>query len=85
MLEIKRLQGCIDDLIGVVALSEVWASREPQQIVDTLLKVLIHRLELEFAAARLIGNSPVSSAASRVTVGAATDMLFLATDSGMSV
>jgi signal transduction histidine kinase len=62
MLEIKRLQGCINDLIGVVALSEVWASREPEQIVDTLLKVLIRRLELEFAAARLIGNSPVSSA-----------------------
>jgi len=62
MLEIKRLQGCIDDLIGVVALSEVWASREPGQIVDTLLRVLIRRLALEFAAARLSGNSPMSSA-----------------------
>jgi C4-dicarboxylate-specific signal transduction histidine kinase len=62
MLEIKRLQGCIDDLIGLVALSEVWASREPGQIVDTLLRVLIRRLALEFAAARLSGNSPMSSA-----------------------
>ena len=62
MLEIKRLQGCIDDLIGVVALSEVWASREPGQIVDTLLRVLIRRLALEFAAARLNGNSPMPSA-----------------------
>jgi C4-dicarboxylate-specific signal transduction histidine kinase len=62
MSEIKRLQGCVNDLIGVVALSAVWASREPEQIVDTLLRVLIRRLDLEFAAARLTGNSPVSSA-----------------------
>jgi C4-dicarboxylate-specific signal transduction histidine kinase len=62
MLEFTRLQRCINDLIGVVALSEVWASLEPQQIVDTLLKVLIHRLELEFAAVRLIGDTQVSSA-----------------------
>jgi signal transduction histidine kinase len=62
MLEIKQLQGCINDLIGVVALSAVWASHEPEQIVDTLLGVLIRRLTLEFAAARLTGNSPISSA-----------------------
>jgi C4-dicarboxylate-specific signal transduction histidine kinase len=62
MLEITRLQGCIDDLIGVVALSEVSASLKPQQIVDTVLKVVIHRLELEFAAARLIGNTQEPSA-----------------------
>src|SRR5260370_24755325 len=62
MLEIKRLQGCVNDLIGVVALSAVWASHEPEQIVDTLLSVLIRRLDLKFAAARLTGNSPTSSA-----------------------
>lgn len=62
MLENKRLEGCINDLIGVVALSEVWESHEPEQIVDTLLKVLMRRLPLEFAAARLSGNSPIPSA-----------------------
>ncbi|HEY3658210.1 MAG TPA: ATP-binding protein [Steroidobacteraceae bacterium] len=62
MPEIKRLQGCVNDLIGVVALSAVWANREPKQIIDTLLKVLIRRLTLEFAVARLSANSPVSSA-----------------------
>lgn len=62
MLEIRRLQGCINDLIGVVALSAIWAGHEPQQIVDTLLKVLIQRLTLDFAAARLSGDSPMSSA-----------------------
>jgi signal transduction histidine kinase len=60
MFEIKRLQGCVNDLIGVVALSAVWASHEPEQIVDTLLSVLIRRLDLEFAAARLTGDSSMS-------------------------
>jgi signal transduction histidine kinase len=62
MLDIKRLQGCINDLIAVVAVSAVWASHEPEQIVDTLLKVLIQRLPLVFAAARLAGNSAMPSA-----------------------
>jgi C4-dicarboxylate-specific signal transduction histidine kinase len=62
MLEIKRLQGCVNDLIGVVALSAVWANHEPEQIADTLLNVLVRRLALEFAAARLSGNSPMPSA-----------------------
>ena len=62
MQEIKRLQERIDDLTGVAALSAVWASQEPQQIVDTLLEVLIRRLALEFAAARSTGSSPISSA-----------------------
>ncbi len=58
--EIRRLQGCINDLIGVVGLAAVWGD-QPQQIVRALLNVLIRRLDLEFAAARLSGNSPVSS------------------------
>jgi signal transduction histidine kinase len=61
MLEIRRLQGCINDLIGVVALPALWAGSGPGEILDTLLTVLIRRLGLEFAAARLTGNSPKSS------------------------
>ncbi len=60
MREIRRLQGCINDLIGVVGLSAVWGD-EPPQIVRSLLNVMIRRLNLEFAAARLGGNSPLSS------------------------
>jgi signal transduction histidine kinase len=56
MQQIKRLQGCVNDLIGVVALSAVWVSHEPRKIVDTLLEILIRRLSLEFAAARLTDN-----------------------------
>src|ERR1700730_4534890 len=73
MLEIKLLQGCINDLIGVVALSAIWASHEPEQIVDTLLGVLIRRLNLEFAAARLTGNSPISSSKSLRTASSGVD------------
>ena len=61
MLEITRLQGNLNDLSGVVNLSAIWAGNGPEQIVDALLKVLIHRLDLEFAAARLSGNSPMSA------------------------
>jgi signal transduction histidine kinase len=60
MRDIKRLHGCINDLIGVVASSAMWGN-EPHRIVGTLLKVLLRRLDLGFAAARLSGNSPVSS------------------------
>jgi signal transduction histidine kinase len=61
MLEITRLQGNLNDLTGVVNLSAIWAGNGPEQIVDALLKILIHRLDLEFAAARLSGNSPMSA------------------------
>src|SRR5260370_1103772 len=61
MLEITRLHGNLNDLSGVVNLSAIWAGNGPDQIVDALLKVLIHRLDLEFAAARLSGNSPMSA------------------------
>ncbi len=60
MREIRRLQGCINDLIGVVGLSAVWGD-EPQQIVRALLNVLVRRLDLNFAAARLSGSSPISA------------------------
>lgn len=61
MLEITRLHGNLNDLSGVVNLSAIWAGNGPQQIADALLRVLIHRLDLEFAAARLSGNSPMSA------------------------
>ena len=58
MREIRRLQGCINDLIGVVGLSAMWGD-EPQEIARALLNVLTRRLKLEFAAARLSGDSPI--------------------------
>src|SRR5882762_6229940 len=60
--EVSRLQGCINDLISVLALPAMWSGQEPAQIVGTLLDVLIGMLRLDFAYARLkdpAGESPI--------------------------
>ena len=60
--EIRRLQGCINDLISVLALPAMWSGQESAQIVSTLLDVLIGMLRLDFAYARLkapVGESPL--------------------------
>src|SRR5258705_2663967 len=62
MAEIRRLQGCINDLISVQALPAMWTGQEAAQIVSTLLDVLIGMLRLDFAYARLkdpAGESPI--------------------------
>jgi signal transduction histidine kinase len=61
MRQIEGLQASFNDLIDLLALSDMWAGIEPEQIRDSLLKDLIRRLSLEFAAVRLSGNSPLSS------------------------
>jgi hypothetical protein len=39
--EIRRLQGCINDLISLLALPATWSSPKSAQIVGTLLDVLV--------------------------------------------
>ena len=51
--EIKRLQGCINDLISVLALPAIWSDHDPAHILSTLLDVLSGMLRLDFAYARL--------------------------------
>jgi PAS domain S-box-containing protein len=51
--EIKRLQGCINDLVGVLALPAAWSGRESAEVVCTLLDALVGMLRLDFAYARL--------------------------------
>src|SRR5579862_7500534 len=60
--EVKRLQRCINDLVGVLALPAIWRGSQPSQIVQTLLDVLLRTLRLDFAYARLndgFGTFPV--------------------------
>src|SRR3989442_4392779 len=60
--EIRRLQGCINDLISVLALPAMWRGQESVKIVSTLLDVLLGMLRLDFAYARLkdpIGGAPI--------------------------
>jgi formate hydrogenlyase transcriptional activator len=60
--EITRLQSCINDLIGVLALPAMWSGQESAQIVSTLLDVLVGMLRLDFAYARFkdpVGEAPI--------------------------
>src|SRR5258707_11509787 len=54
--EIRRLQRCINDLVGVLALPAMWAGGEPTQVVSTLLDVLIGMLRLDLVYVRLNGS-----------------------------
>ena len=53
-LEIKRLQRCMSDLIGVLALPAAWRGREPAEILSTLVDSLMGMLALDFFYARVI-------------------------------
>src|SRR4051812_29206631 len=51
--EIARLQGCINDLISILALPAIWSGQEPSQIISMLLDALVSMLRLDFAYAQL--------------------------------
>src|SRR5690242_271878 len=51
--EVKQLEACIDDLIGLVTLPAKWSGCGPSDIVGTLLDALLSVLRLDFAYARL--------------------------------
>ena len=62
--EIRRFQGCINDLVSLLALPAMWRGRGPPHVVETLLDVLLSMLRLDFAYARLnlpAGGSPVEA------------------------
>ena len=50
--EIKRLQGCINNLMSILALSAIWTGRKPSEMGRTLLDGLVGMLRLDFAYAR---------------------------------
>src|SRR5215216_4709318 len=51
--EVRRLQGCISDMVSLLALPAMWSGREPADIITTLLDVLLSMLRLDFACVRL--------------------------------
>jgi PAS domain S-box-containing protein len=51
--EVKRLQRCIDDLVGLTALPAIWSGGDPSMIARTLLESLMSMLQLEFMYVRL--------------------------------
>ena len=58
--EIKRLQRCINDLVGLLALPAIWSGGDPSRIARTLLDVLVSMLHLDLAYVRL--NDPLGEA-----------------------
>ena len=62
--EIKRLQGCINNLVSILALPARWSSHEVPQIVSTLLDGLVGLLRLDFVYVRVsnaIDGSPIQA------------------------
>ena len=59
--EIKRVQGCINDLISVQAFSAIWTTQDSSRIVTTLLDALLGMLRLDFVYARLSDSVEGSS------------------------
>jgi hypothetical protein len=51
--ESTRLRRCINDLVGVLALSATWTGGAPSQIVGNSLDALVSMLSLDFIYARL--------------------------------
>ena len=51
--EVQRLQSCLNDLLGVLALPSVWQNRSPGRVLAILLDALMRLMHLELAYARL--------------------------------
>src|ERR1700736_566679 len=68
--EIRRLNGCINDLTTILALPAIWIGTGSSQIVGTLLEALVGILSLDFAFARL-GKSHDESSRETVRLGLA--------------
>ena len=60
--EVQRLQSCLSDLLGVLALPSVWQNQSPERVLAILLDALMRLMPLELAYARLTpadGAKPV--------------------------
>jgi PAS domain S-box-containing protein len=58
--EVNRLEGCINDLISLLALPAMWSGGDPSQVLHTLLDALMRMLRLDLVSARL--TDPVGEA-----------------------
>ena len=51
--ELRRLEGCVNDLTSILALPAIWSGRDAAHLVSTLLDALHRMLRLDFVYARL--------------------------------
>ena len=52
------LQGCINNLVSLLALPAIWSGQEPAHILGTLLDALVSMLRLDFVYAQLPDSIP---------------------------
>ena len=60
--EVRRLQRCMIDLVGVLALPAMWSGSEPRRILETFLDALVEMLDLDFLYGTISpdsGSTPV--------------------------
>ncbi len=60
--EIKHLERCINDLVGLLALPAIWSGGDPSQVLQTLLDALLRMLRLDLVCVRLkdpVGEVPL--------------------------
>ena len=67
--EIRRLQGCLNDLITVVSLPAIWRDRESSEILSALLKCLVHLMHLDVVYARVSDPAGGDAPTELVAVG----------------
>ena len=63
--EVRQLQGCVNDLISVLALSAIWTGRESSHVIETLVDALLGMLRLDFVYVRVsdsVGDPPLEAA-----------------------
>lgn len=51
--EVSTLRTCVNDLVGILTLPPMWCGSGPNEIIKTLLDVVLRTLHLDFAYARL--------------------------------
>ena len=51
--EVRRLEGCVNDLTSILAFPAIWSGRDAAHLVSTLLDALHRMLRLDFVYARL--------------------------------
>jgi PAS domain S-box-containing protein len=59
--EVKRLRGCINDLVSILALPAMWAGDEPSRVGRALLDVLPGMLHLDLIYLRLTDGAGTAS------------------------
>jgi PAS domain S-box-containing protein len=71
--DVNRLQRCIDDLVALLGLPAAWSGKEPSQIIDILLEVLLRMLRLDLVYAR-VDNPGTDTPVEIVRVGASCNL-----------